>query len=335
MFSHAFTFGKFLPFHKGHEAMIQFALTQCQQLTIIVCASDQETISAQQRCHWIEETFDHHPQLHIIPFTYSESDLPNTSKSSLDISRQWAKAFQPYVSSCDAVVTSEPYGNYIAKILEITHIPFDPQRQKVNISATKINQNPYDYWDMLPDPVKIDRAFTVIILGTESTGKTTLTQNLAKHYKATPVYEAGRNLVDNSNHFSFEKLPLIAHTHAQAMLKAKIQSNPLIIVDTDIHITASYAKFCFQRSLNITKDIHYANRANLYLYLDKDAPFVQDGTRMNQQQRDLLDTSHRQTLDEHNIPYTLIQGNWKQRFEQACMQINSALDSYFPWDFRC
>ncbi|MGL4668772.1 MAG: hypothetical protein ACRCWR_12700 [Saezia sp.] len=144
MFKHAFTFGKFLPFHRGHEAMILFALSCCEQLSIIVCASDQETIPAQQRCQWITETFapSEQQRLKLIPFHYVEHDLPNTSESSFDISALWVQAFKPHVQSCDAVITSEPYGDYVAQLLGIQHQPFDMSRQHHPISASTINANP-------------------------------------------------------------------------------------------------------------------------------------------------------------------------------------------------
>jgi HTH-type transcriptional regulator, transcriptional repressor of NAD biosynthesis genes len=40
----AFVFGKFLPFHKGHQAMINFALTKCDYLSVLICCSDKENI---------------------------------------------------------------------------------------------------------------------------------------------------------------------------------------------------------------------------------------------------------------------------------------------------
>ena len=59
----AFVFGKFLPFHKGHEAIINFALTKCDFLTVLVCCSDKENITAMTRQKWIEKTFENEPKL--------------------------------------------------------------------------------------------------------------------------------------------------------------------------------------------------------------------------------------------------------------------------------
>lgn len=320
----AFIFGKFLPFHKGHEAMIRFALTKCRHLSVIVCASDQETIRAAQRCQWIRQTFKDVEHLALIPFEYKESELPNSSVSSHEVSTKWANAFKDIVSDTQAVITSEPYGDYVAQALSIQHIPFDPHRQEVSISASMICKKPFKYWHMLPEAVKIDLAFTVVILGTESTGKTTLTQNLSQHFQATPVYEVGRELIESSSHFCFDELAPVATAHAQAMLKGKAGGSPLVVVDTDVHITASYARFCFKRNLDISPDIQAANQADLYLYLEKDVIFVQDGTRMSESQRDLLDASHRQVLQDNQISYSVINGSWENRFQQACFKIHNA-----------
>ncbi|MGL4668773.1 MAG: AAA family ATPase [Saezia sp.] len=187
---------------------------------------------------------------------------------------------------------------------------------------------------MLPPPVKTDLAFTVVILGTESTGKTTLTHRLAQHYHATSVDEVGRELIQNSNHFEHSTLLTIATEHAKSIIKGKQAHAPLVIVDTDIHITASYAQFCFAHAIPISPAIKKANRANLYLYLDKDAPFVQDGTRFEETQRDLLDNSHKETLRQHSTPYHLIQGDWENRFQQACAILDAQLKKHIPWQFR-
>lgn len=37
-------FGKFLPFHLGHKAMIDFGTSQCDELIVLVCASSNENI---------------------------------------------------------------------------------------------------------------------------------------------------------------------------------------------------------------------------------------------------------------------------------------------------
>ena len=201
------------------------------------------------------------------------------------------------------------------------------QKFKERIKIMADNNDLFTYWKFLPDSVKPDYAIKIVILGTESTGKTTLTEKLAQHYKCTCVNEAGRDIVSVSNSFLFEDLFLIAAEHARRIENAVLGESPLIIIDTDIHITKSYSTFTFDRELKVENNIYNSNKANLYLYLNNDVEFVQDGTRFNEYNRNLLDLSHRQTLKQHNINFVEIKGTWEQRFEKAVEQIDKIISS--------
>jgi HTH-type transcriptional repressor of NAD biosynthesis genes len=321
----AFVFGKFLPFHKGHEAMIRFALTKCDFLTVLICCSDKEKVTNTIRKNWIESTFKETQNIEVRVFNYLESDLPNTSVPSSEVSKIWSETFKTLFPDYDLVITSEEYGNYIADFMEIKHISFDNKRNKIPVSATSIRQDLFKNWNFLPDSVKPFFAIKIIILGTESTGKTVLSEKLAKHYNCSIVAEAGRELVENSNSFQFETLPLIASEHSKRINDAVLGENPLIIIDTDIHITKSYSKFTFAKELNVNDDIYNSNKGELYIYLNNDVKYIQDGTRLNEADRNLLDFSHREILRQFNIAFVEINGNWNQRFEKAVNEINQLI----------
>jgi HTH-type transcriptional repressor of NAD biosynthesis genes len=164
-----------------------------------------------------------------------------------------------------------------------------------------------------------------VILGTESTGKTTLTRKLAKQFDCSFVPEAGMDVIQNSKHFTYNDLIHSASEHALRIRKAETANSPLVIIDTDVHITKSYSTFCLGRELLLNQNIYDANKANLYLYLTNDVEFVQDGTRLDKEDRDLLDFFHRKTLAAHNIPFVEISGNWDECFEKAKKEILSRL----------
>src|SRR6476620_7512839 len=119
-----FVFGKFFPFHKGHEAMIDFALTKCDFLTILICCSDKETIPCEIRGTWIAKTYTAVKNVEVRALNYLESELPNTSESSLQVSRAWSEKFKELFPDYNLVVTSEEYGNYVASFMGIQHIAF-------------------------------------------------------------------------------------------------------------------------------------------------------------------------------------------------------------------
>jgi HTH-type transcriptional regulator, transcriptional repressor of NAD biosynthesis genes len=223
------------------------------------------------------------------------------------------------------LITSEPYGDYVASFMNIQHIPFDIDRTKFPVASSFIREDIFSNWQYLPASVKPYYAIKVVILGTESTGKTTLAQNLSAHYTCSVVLEAARDIIDNSNDFSFDDLQLVAKEHARQIEKALQGNSPLIIIDTDIHITKSYAEFVFGSKLDVSEEICKTNKADLYLYLTNEADFFQDGTRLEESERNQLDLSHRKILAENGVSFVEISGAWNERFEKAVSCINKLI----------
>ena len=155
-----------------------------------------------------------------------------------------------------------------------------------------------------------------------SAGKTMLTERLAKYFNCSFVKESARDIIANSNSFEFDDLYLVASEHAKRIDNAVLEESPLIIIDTDIHITKSYANLLFDKTLDVKSKVYSSNKANIYLYLCNDVEYVQDGTRLSENDRNLLDISHRKLLKEHLIDFTEIRGNWEQRFDNAVKTIN-------------
>lgn len=317
----AFVFGKFLPFHKGHEAMINFALSKCDFLTVLICCSDREQIPANTRQEWITKTFEAETRIGVRIFNYSESELPNTSVASKDVSGIWSAKFKILFPDYQLVITSEEYGDYVASFMGIEHIAFDIPKRLFPVSATAVRNDIFGNWKFLPDSVKPYFAIKVAILGTESVGKTTMTELLARHFKCSAVREAGRDLIADSNAFELEDLYLVAAEHAKRIDRQVSGESPLIIIDTDIHITKSYACFMFGKDLEVDDSIMISNKSDLHLYLNNDVAFVQDGSRLSESDRNLLDRSHRAILDQHGIAITEINGNWDHRFLKAVTAI--------------
>ncbi|EHQ25151.1 AAA family ATPase [Mucilaginibacter paludis] len=323
----AFVFGKFLPFHKGHQAMISFALSQCDFLSVLVCCDQEEQIPAAVRKNWIETTFADTANLEVKVLQYDHHLLPNTSVASLSISERWSDVFKKLYPDYNLLITSEPYGEFVANFMHIRHIPFDPAKVQFPTSATAIRNHLFANWHFLPAAVKPYFAIKVVILGTESTGKTTLTQQLAAHYNCSCVLEAGRELITDSNNFAMNDLHLVANEHTKRIAQAMLGDSPLMIIDTDIHITKSYSRFMFDQELPVNHSVYDTQSASLYLYLNNDVPYHQDGTRLSHPDRDLLDRSHREVLAAHMVQFTEISGNWPSRFEQAVLHISKIINS--------
>ena len=49
--------GKFNPLHLGHKALIEFAQEKCDELIVLICASEKEAVKGSTRLNWVKECF--------------------------------------------------------------------------------------------------------------------------------------------------------------------------------------------------------------------------------------------------------------------------------------
>ncbi len=314
--------GKFMPLHNGHLQMIRFAQQHCDKLHLLVCASNKEIIKGSLRLKWLQGTLLPDSNIEIDLLEYDEAVLPNTSVSDREVSKKWAAIIAQKYPGLDLFFSSERYGDYVADILGIRHICFDAERSQVPVSATDIRNHPFKYWNFIPEQVKPYFVKKIVLLGSESTGKSTLTAKLAQHYQTLFVPEMARDIVEETESCTFDDLHAIASLHAKTILEKTALANKILFVDTDVNITKSYAKFLFKKELETEAWIDNANQFDLHLYLETDCPFVQDGTRLNEAERNRLDDYHKAQLNKHQIAYKSLPGNWSQRFELAVKWID-------------
>jgi len=324
-------FGKFMPLHLGHLALIDFATTHCDVLYVILCHTDKEPISGSIRQEWLAKALEKRGNTVLIPFCYNERELPNTSVTSMMVSQLWSEAFRKLVGHVDVLFTSEDYGDYVSKFLGIAHIIFDKSRALNPISSTQIRKNPFEFWQFIAKEARPYFVKKIAILGSESTGKSTLTERLAAHYQTNFVSEVGRDVVEKTEECSFDDLSKIAELHARKILTKTSHANKLLFIDTDLNITKSYSSFLFNRTLEVLPWIEEANRSDLYLFLETDCAYVQDGTRISESQRNALSLSHKKVLEENGTNYAIIGGTWEQRFVTACKIVDAQMMKKKGW----
>ena len=153
-------FGKFAPFHKGHEAFIREALKHCDVLCIIVNEHPELIkISASQRAEWIR-TIVNDKRIFVIP-----ASVPPQTGSSEDLKKanfEHLRKSLPSKVKIDLVFCNEWYGEHIAKDFGAQWIQIDPERKNVPISATMIREDFLRNSDFL-DPI-VARAYRSINL---------------------------------------------------------------------------------------------------------------------------------------------------------------------------
>lgn len=170
------------------------------------------------------------------------------------------------------------------------------------------------------------------IIGTESCGKTTLVRNLAKLYNTTHVEEAGRYIcdeaggIDNMQKYHYFE---ILFKHKQDEKLALEHANKVLFIDTDSLITLYYYKLGFKEQSEkdferIATSISNLNNYDLYLFLEPDVAWIQDGTRTygSDEVREKNNQLLKEILKENNIKYETITGNYQERFLKAKEYVN-------------
>ena len=173
--------GKFYPPHSGHKYLIDTAQAGCDALDVLICDNPKYHIPAGTRKQWLQAI---HPNANI-------QIIPDIGDD--DNSQAWAEYTLEFLGyTPDIVFSSEDYGEPWATYMNTAHQMVDRQREHVPVSATKVRADMLKHWQYVEDPVRKDLAIRVAVVGAESTGTTTLSMALAKHYKAPWVPEFGR-----------------------------------------------------------------------------------------------------------------------------------------------
>lgn len=313
--------GKFYPPHYGHKYLIDFACDRVDRLFVIVCQKPGESPAGELRAAWLREI---HPTVAVllIDDVYDEQD----SRIWADNSIRWL-GFVP-----DVVFTSEDYGERFAGYLGCAHILVDRARQKVPVSGTKVRTDALKYWEYLAPPVRAFYARRVCLVGAESTGKTTLAQELARHFQTTWVPEYGREYSERKlaetggYHWQADEFVHIAEMQCQREDEAARQANRVLICDTDAFATSIwYRRYFAARSPAVEAIAARQRRPDLYLLTDSNTPFVQDGTRDGENIRGWMHETFRAELHAQQRPYQLLTGTRRERFAQAVAAIETLL----------
>lgn len=321
--SRGFLLGKFMPPHRGHLMLCEFAQAHCGELTVLVCSRPQEPIDGGLRAAWMRELV---PNARILHFDRDVPQEPSESPHFWEIWQNIVKEVHP--EPIDFIFASEKYGQQLAEKTGSRYVPFDPGRQSAPISATDIRHNPYLNWDWLPPPVRDHYVKTVCLFGPESTGKSTLAKRLAAHYRTVALPEYGRIYCEIfGTYCKAEDLRNIVRGQAALEAAARRHANRVLILDTDRLMTALWADMLI--GIRPT-DIDAVERlADFYILPDIDIPWADDGTRYfpGSAARQRFFRICREELEKRKIPYVTIRGERDDRLKAAI----KAIDDHFPW----
>ncbi len=316
--------GKFMPLHRGHEALLRFARDRAEDLTVVVDNIPDAWVGAEQRCRWIAETVPEARVLHL------PQPLPQDPSEHPDFWDIWREAlFALLPQRPEIVVASEDYGHRLAAELGASFVPFDIARAAVPVSATMIRDDLYGHWPMLSAAARRDYTFRVCVFGPESTGKSTLTAQLAAHYGTAGVEEYARRLIEEKKDIGPEDMPRIAQGQQAAIAAALDRANRVIFTDTDALSTSVWTRWLYGAADAAVEAVARENPSDFYLLMRPDLPWVPDLVRYLPGQGEAFFDDCAATLAKWGRPYAVIGGEGAARRDAAIAAVDQAMSAFF------
>jgi NadR type nicotinamide-nucleotide adenylyltransferase len=311
--------GKFRPPHKGHGWLIESALAGVKHLVVIVCADDSDTISAECRGSWLREIYPS-----------AEVRVVESTSYDPDDSELWAKLTVMWLGRApDVVFTSEAYGEPFARALGCDHVLVDPGRERFPVSGSAVLKDPLAHLEFLEPCVRAFFIPRVVIVGAESTGKTTLARALADHYNTVWVPEYGRLFSEGMlpHGYSWHTNDFVHIARAQQSLADQLarKAEEVLICDTDAFATWLWHQLYLGSDAAAVKAIAEQARAALYLLAGDDVDWEDDGTRDRPNQRQWFQNRFRDELAASGRRWVEILGPHAERMAAAVGEIDGLL----------
>lgn len=314
----------FNPLHLGHIRCIIEAANLCRELIIVLSEGvNRREIDVRVRYRWLYQVTKHIPGVRIFILTDTAASKPAYTEEYWYEDASRVKEFAG--KKIDVVFCGNDYdaNSFWAKCYpeaELRMIPRD------GISSTAIRENVYAHWDWLPTVVRPYYVKKVLLIGGESTGKSTMTIHLANYYNTNYLEEVGRDLSERSGTDRLmlpEDFTDILLQHKTREIEAVRFSNRILFEDTDCLTTLFYLGFLNGKNKDgnhlLADAIAGLNRYDLILFMEPDVAFVQDGDRspVIAASREAYSRQIQELYRQHGFAFETITGDYSRRFKKA------------------
>jgi len=346
-YGHGLVVGKFYPPHAGHHHLIDTAAEACERVTVVVAAASVESIPLADRTAWLREA---HPGagVHFAPVIDDveiDYDSDEVWARHVEVFRHGLRQCWGHEPRIDAVFSSEPYGEELARRFGAVAVSVDPGRERLPVSGTAVREDPVGNWGFLSPAVRAALVKRVVVVGAESSGTTTLARDLAAAFAARGgVWADTRWVPEYGRTYCEEKLAAARQHDPSARLEdlewtseeftlitdrqlawedaAARVSSPLLVCDTDAFATALW----HERYLGGVPPVPSRARHDLWILTDvRDVPFEQDGWRDGEAIRHAMHERFAEELSARGLPHLLVRGSPAERLARAVRAVDELL----------
>lgn len=304
-----------MPPTTGHLQLIQFANLLAPDGVVVIISTQPHEPMVGERVIALERALTHH-HLDTVTIKHLDTAMEQNPKTPGFWDMWRTLLFQCGVTSDDYIVASEPYGQRLAEITGAHFFPYDIDRVINTAKATPVRDEPLLHFaDILPEFQQF-LTTTVTVFGAESTGKTTLSRQLAQKLDTTWLFEYARPYLENTvNEITMRSMTAIWKGQAALQKQAhNIVHTPYIIQDTDLFTTVGYWQFphwqdelgdcpegLVKQALELRSDIYIITKSNI--------PFEKDPLRYGGDKREGSDEYWIDICNKYELPYIVLTSN--------------------------
>jgi len=159
----------------------------------------------------------------------------------------------------------------------------------------------------------------IAVIGAESTGKTWLCEELAKHYQTVWVPEYARDYFNDSDIYNYSLEDLVTIAKKQILLEEELiqTAQQYLFCDTTLITLKIWAELEFQTTPEFISEQLPRIKYDHYFITNNDVPWTADEQRQNKYSRELLFKMNLEEVQKTGIPYTIISGIENERLEIA------------------